>query len=231
MNLQHQATIDALTIREFQLPNNKRTTPTQTPTGLVRQTPLEPHGFTLIELLVVVAIIAIFASFAIPSFRGLIASVSVSNAVNVFITDTRYARGEAMRRGKSVTICRSANPAASLPACSSGDGKAVGGWMEGWIVFVDDNDNNAFDAGETVLRVQETLAGLGDFLAVSTVAATPVTNRNYIPYDATGRAVGVQGRWLVHVPGTLSSDAFYTRTLCMNSVGRVRALTGETLCS
>ncbi|WP_411885770.1 GspH/FimT family pseudopilin [Polaromonas sp. YR568] len=193
---------------------------------------MPPRGFTLIELLVVMAIIAIFASFAIPSFRGLIASASVSSAVNAFIADTRYARGEAMRRGKSVTICRSANAAATAPACSSGDGKAVGGWMEGWVVFVDDNDDNSFDTGETVLRIQEPLTGLSDFLAVgkTSVPPAPVNSRNYIAYDATGRAVGLAGRWLVHASGTLSTDHTYTRTLCMNFVGRVRTQPGEVIC-
>jgi type IV fimbrial biogenesis protein FimT len=229
MNMQHPAAVAAPSVQRPDSPNSKHGTPTRTTVRVIQRTP--PLGFTLIELLVVMAIIAIFASFAIPSFRGLGASASVSSAVNAFIADTRYARGEAMRRGKNVMICRSANAAATVPACSNGSGQAVGGWMEGWVVFVDDNDDKSFDTGETVLRIQEPLTGLSDFLAVlNTTSPTAVNTRNYIAYDPTGRAVGLASRWLVHPAGTLSADPRYARTLCMNFVGRVRIQTGEVIC-
>lgn len=189
------------------------------------------RGFTLIELLVVIAIIAILSTIAVPSFLGIIANSSVSRAVNGFISDTRYARGEAMRRGKSVTICRSANPLAATPACSVGDGLLVGGWMEGWVVFEDVNGNGAFNNGvDTVLRVQEPVTGIGNFYAVDAATTSAVSTGQHITYDATGRAAGQEGRWMVHAAGSLSNDAAYARTLCMNSVGRVRLQSGEGAC-
>lgn len=190
------------------------------------------NGFTLIELIVVVAIIAILAAIAAPSFTTLISRASVSKAVNNFISDTRYARGEAMRRGKSVSICRSNNPTAAAPACGAGDGTAVSGWASGWIVFSDDNGNGAFNAAtDVVLRVQEPLTGLSDFYAVGAAPLTSaVATRNFIVYDASGRAAGQTGRWLVHPAGSLRGDDASARTLCMNSVGRVRLSTGEVAC-
>lgn len=207
-------------------PKHRQTTPVETSIHRAR-----PHGFTLTELLVIMAIIAIFASFAIPSFRGLTASTSVSNAVNAFVSDTRYARGEAMRRGKNVTICRSADAALIPPKCSGAGEPAVGSWMEGWVVFVDENGNGAFNAAsDTVLRVQQALPGIGSFLAVNT-GGTAANNRNYIVYQATGRAVGLLSRWLVKAPGAASAaNTPYTRTLCMNFVGRVRTLSGGVPC-
>jgi type IV fimbrial biogenesis protein FimT len=189
------------------------------------------HGFTLIEVLVVIVIIAILATLAIPSFVGLIANASISRTTNGFVSDTRYARGEAMRRGKSVTICRTADSTAAAPACSTGAGAAVGGWMQGWVVFVDANGNGSFDAAtDIVLRAQEPMAGISDFFAVGTATSTAVTTGNQIIYDATGRAIGQSGRWLVHATGSLSTDNSYTRTLCMNSVGRVRIYKGDVAC-
>jgi type IV fimbrial biogenesis protein FimT len=190
-----------------------------------------PRGLTLIELLVTLAIIAIVAGFAIPSFLGLVASTCVSRTVNAFVSDTRYARGEAMRRGKTVTICRSADPATNPPKCSTGTGVAVGGWKEGWFVFADEDGDGTFDKGaDTVVRVQQPLADVSNFLAVNN-AGGPVNNRNHITYDATGRAIGLQSRWLVHAAGSLSANNRYTRTLCMNFVGRVRVQAGEAQCS
>ena len=187
-------------------------------------------GFTLIEILCVIAIIGILAALATPSFVGLIASSHVSQTVNGFVSDARYARGEAMRRGKSVTICRTSTPSAVSPACSAGDGVTVGGWREGWVVFMDENGNGAFNAGDTVLRVQEASNGVSALFAVEAASSSAVATGNSIMYNGAGRAIGQQGRWFVYASGALSADASYTRTLCMNSVGRVRVLTGEVPC-
>jgi type IV fimbrial biogenesis protein FimT len=223
MNLRHPAGPSATVMKE---PHHRRPTPAA---ASIR--PARPHGFTLTELLVVTAIVAIFASFAIPSFRGLIASTSVSSAVNAFISDTRYARGEAMRHGKSVTICRSANAAAVPPRCSGAGDPIVGSWMEGWVVFVDENGNGAFNAAsDTVLRVQQALTGIGSFLVVGN-SGNAANDGNYVVYQATGRAVGLQRRWLVQAPGAaIAANTGYTRTLCMNFVGRVKTLPGGIPC-
>lgn len=187
-------------------------------------------GFTLIETMVVTAIIAILAAMAAPSFLGLIAGTNVSSAVNSFISDSRYARGEAMRRGKSVSVCRTSTPADAAPVCSGGDGLAVGGWAEGWIVFEDLDHDGIRDAGDTILRSQEPLSRIGNFFAVAANTVSAVSTGNSIRFDATGRAVGQQGRWLVRASGDFANDVRYTRTLCMNSVGRVRLTQGEVVC-
>jgi len=230
MNLQHQAAAAPAATRPKRLDN----TPLQTipPPGARRfSAHPRPRGITLVELLVALAIIAIVAGFAIPSFLGLVASTRVSSTVNAFVLDTRYARGEAMRRGKTVTICRSADPAAKPPKCSGGNGAAVGGWREGWFVFTDEDGDGAFDSGaDSVVRIQDAFAYTGSFLAVNN-AGSPVNNRNHISFDANGRAVGLQTRWLVQAAGALASNSSYTRTLCMNMVGRVRVQVGEASCA
>jgi type IV fimbrial biogenesis protein FimT len=170
------------------------------------------HGFTLIEVLVVVAIIGILATLAAPSFLGLLANASVTRATNGFLSDTRYARGEAMRRGKSVTICRTADSTAASPACSTGDGAAVGGWMQGWVVFLDSNSNGTFDAAtDIVLRAQEPMAGVSDFFAVA--ATTPRPSAPATASFMTPRAAPSASRaagWcmpLAHSPPTVPTPA------------------------
>lgn len=136
-----------------------------------------------------------------------------------------------MRRGTSVTMCRSANALSTgTPTCSTGDGLSVGAWMQGWIIFVDNNGNRTVDAGDTVLKVQEPLTGLSSFFAVGKTTVSAVATGNYITYNAIGRAVGQEQRWLARPAGSLADTSTYVRTLCLNSVGRVRLIRGESTC-
>ncbi|BDT72526.1 hypothetical protein os4_20660 [Comamonadaceae bacterium OS-4] len=188
-------------------------------------------GFTLLELIVVVAIIAVLASLAVPEFASIVAKANVSKAMNNFIADANFARGEALRQGKSVTMCRSNSPAAAVPVCSGGDGVAVGGWQEGWVVFIDDNGNGTFNAAtDRVVRAQEALNGLSNFFAVGANTISAVATANALTFDGTGRAIGQQARWLIHPSGSLAGDTNFARTICMNSVGRTRWIKGESPC-
>lgn len=77
------------------------------------------RGFTMVELLVTVAILAIIAALAAPSFRTLMLSRSLTAASHEIVGALQLARMEALRRRASVTVCPSANGT----ACSGIDWK------------------------------------------------------------------------------------------------------------
>ncbi len=61
-------------------------------------------GFTLIELMVTVAVVAIFASLAAPSFRQLIAKQRLRSAASALTESLWLARSEATKRNTASTV-------------------------------------------------------------------------------------------------------------------------------
>ena len=63
---------------------------------------LKSAGFTLIELMVTVAIVAILASIALPSFQSMIRNAQTRNAAEAITNGLQKARGEAVARNANV---------------------------------------------------------------------------------------------------------------------------------
>lgn len=133
----------------------------------------------MVELMAVIAIVAILTTLAAPSFNSLIQSNSISSAVNTFLADMRFARSEALRRGGGVVLCRSDDPEAATPACSTDSG--TNGWVSGWIIYSDQNGNGTIESAE-VLRVQSPITSINFIRQTSAGGA-----RNNLEFTATGR--------------------------------------------
>lgn len=121
------------------------------------------NGFTLVELLVTLAIAAILTTIALPSFQEMIANNRISSVSNELLTSISTARTEAIKRGRSVTI-------------QSNQGNT---WEGGWQIFIDGNNNNSYDAGETLIQTYQSRASA----ATVRLASNPVA---FITFGATG---------------------------------------------
>ena len=77
------------------------------------------RGFTLIELMVTIAVLAITAALAAPSFRQLLAAQRMRALAYSMIADLVLARSEAVKRGENITL---------TPLTTT--------WSQGWKVTV-----------------------------------------------------------------------------------------------
>ena len=163
-----------------------------------------PAGFTLVELVFTVTIVAILVSIGVPSFRTVTNSNRISSEINGLLGDMQFARAEAIKEGRTITVCSSSNGTSCAGSTS---------WNTGWIVFTDPNSNGSVDAGESVLRVQKTL-GSGDTLVADNTT-------KWVTFNREGFAFGLPGLVTVTLHDSTANSA-WTRCLQVTIVGQLQ---------
>lgn len=165
--------------------------------GVSAQRQSRTRGFTLLELLVTLALVAILAALAAPSFTTLINSNRLSGAANDIVAALQVARMEAVRRGENVVICPSADGA----TCSGTD------WSR-MIVFSDRNGNQAVNAPQDVVIRDVALAANGLHLRPS----ARVAGGHRIRFSPDGLAwVGTHRNGVISVCSTRVPETRNTR--------------------
>jgi type IV fimbrial biogenesis protein FimT len=113
------------------------------------------------------------ATLAFQAWGGTLARYRIRQAVDQFTSSLDLARTESLRRGSHTVISR-------LTDCAQND------WSCGWNVFVDTNNNNMQDAGETLVLVVE---------PITNVQVTTIPNQlsNRIVISPNGSWTGLGG--------------------------------------
>jgi type IV fimbrial biogenesis protein FimT len=175
-------------------------------------------GVSLLELMVVLAIITSLGAMAVPTTSRWIDEWKVTVLANTLLADLHLARSEAIRRGAPVVVCSS----------SAGGCGTAGLWEQGWLVFVDANNNAMIDDGEDLLRHSAIESARHLMLRGN----GPV--QSYVSYHPLGQTRLVNGAFQA---GTLtlcpaSYGATRARRIVINSGGRPRVdrVAADTVC-
>lgn len=172
------------------------------------------NGFTVIELMVTVAVLAVLAALAGPSFTPLIERWRVMQVTDQLKHTLYYARSEAIKRGGGVVIQKLPN---NTSGCTSADEDRE--WDCGWFVCADTNGNGRCAASEPVLQRYDTPAR---------VEVTRTSGSTTIKLNRWGL---VSGPWLGFsmVPMDKSTSDPAARGVCMSSAGRIRVIPPEAI--
>lgn len=179
------------------------------------------RGFTLVELMVTTSIAVVMLAIAAPSLRDFVQRSQLSSAANELSLALMYARSEAIKRGWPVTVCKSANPTASSPACDN-----TANWQTGWVVFV--NHNGATDAATSAVDTgtpADVVIRVGAGLSASIDGGTGFGN--YVTF-LPGGAVKGSGNSGAAASGAFSvTVASLEKLVCVNTTGRSEVTTGS----
>ncbi len=126
-------------------------------------------GFTALELILAIGMVGIVSAIGVPTFRSMTITNEVVYTSNAMRMAMKYARSEAITRGKSIIMCSSTDGS----TCSLADGN----WAKGWIIGVDtNNDASINEAVDQLLTVYQ----LDGDTQITIVPSNPAFNQRVV---------------------------------------------------
>lgn len=146
------------------------------------------RAFSLHEALVTLAVVSTLTTIAVPSFQQIISKQRMTGAINSLITALHLARSEAIKRRDDAVLC----PSIDGRACINGGSD----WHDGYMLYIDHNNNRDIDGAEPVIQIFGTTHGLRlintsnrDHVRYKSNGMASFTNTTFIVCDIHGRSV------------------------------------------
>lgn len=202
------------------------------PLCLPHTAPRRHQGFTLIELLVTIAIVAILAALAAPSFQTFIVRNTFSSIGNEFSGSILRARNEAVTKNICTTMCVSTTVDADKPFCS--ETNSATDWQQGWIVFLNEECRETYgtDGTTNAVSAEDLLLVRRPGSARYTLISTRTTPTVRLNFDSQGRpSLSAAGRFDLNYPSNTALSLEHAFNVCIDALGRTRSVPGTSTCS
>lgn len=155
--------------------------------------------------MIVVVIISILAGFTVPAMSDFLKNDRLVAKINSLAGFLAHARSEAVTRHQSIVICASSDQT----TCSSED------WADGWILFVDADDDGDVTTDDEILRKYQDVSGnntlrgtMGSKVIYDTRGFAPDSIGNFALCDDRGdehlTSLSIQRTGRVHHGGAVS---------------------------
>lgn len=168
-------------------------------------------GFSFPELLVVVAMIGVFAAFALPTLSESIQNSRVKELSSNLSVSLFLAQSEAVKRGVQISIGSQQNTGNE--------------WKKGWDVFVDLNRNGVMDAGEELLSSYNIEDNGVTLTSKDSVFSSWIA---FLPSGAAKGNGGISGSfWVCRA----DQDSVNSRTITVQASGNIHIEKGALACS
>ena len=141
-------------------------------------------GFTLIELMLTVAIAAILLAVAVPALTNLMIKNQLSGQIQTLQGTINFARSEAIKRGRHVSICKSIDQS----TCCQVSGSTCTDWSGGWIVFENSDNDVPADRDDIGGPNEETLLRVFPALPSGYTLSANNNFTNFVTYNRLGMA-------------------------------------------
>lgn len=184
------------------------------------------RGFTLIELMVTVAIVAIMATLAAPSFRDFIVRRNLESVTSEFTAGVARARSESVSKNICTTMCMSSSSGADSPACTTNEAD----WQVGWIVFLNPACDSSLTAPPSssdllVARVAKT----GDYY-LQAQGSSPVKKMMFNPRGSPNLTAAGEFD-AIYRSASHALTVAYGKNICVDGLGRTRAIPSSSTCA
>ncbi|MDR3419104.1 MAG: GspH/FimT family pseudopilin [Nevskia sp.] len=167
------------------------------------------YGYTLIELITAISIAALLLALAVPSF---VSTVRNNRGVaNGMLAVIMLARSEAVRRDQYVSLCVSTDGA----SCATSGSLS---WDQGYVMFVDSNNNGVLDSGETLIRTEVPLTK-SSTITYTTTGNSP-TALTKLTFVGLGQIASSQVGYFKVLPNQSGSHNYGERYLVLKQIGR-----------
>lgn len=157
--------------------------------------------------MITVAIVSILLMVGVPSMTRFLADRAAEANAQEFVEAVRFARTEAMKRSRQISLCATEDPEAEAPTCAGDD------WEKGWLVIYPESGQ--------ILRIQNGLKAMRATDAVDGAAGQ-------IDFQSTGITTGGAGNYDFYPAGDETDSSYKSRIrrVSVSTAGRATLTKG-----